>query len=76
MATPFAQAGAGCGVDAPAENDVVANGRLRNQACAAYTMIRPGGPLFVGAEFRRIETRYANGPIANSHLNLSFGFEF
>lgn len=76
MATPFAQAGAGCGVDAPAENDVGANGRLRNQACAAYTIIRPSGPLFVGAEFRRIETRYANGPIANSHLNLSFGFEF
>ena len=34
------------------------------------------GPLFLGAEYRRIETRYASGSVANNHLNLSFGFEF
>ena len=76
VASPFAQGGAGCGVDTPAESDVGANGRLRNQACAAYTIIRPAGPLFIGAEVRRIDTRYASGSVAATHLNLSVGFEF
>jgi len=76
VASPFAQAGAGCGVDTPAESDVGANGRLRNQACAAYTIIRPAGPLFIGAEVRRLDTRYASGSVGGTHLNLSFGFEF
>ena len=75
-ANSFVRVGAGCGVDEPRQSDVSAGGRLRNQACAGYTIIRPGGPLFLGAEYRRIETRYAGGSIANNHFNLSFGFEF
>ncbi len=68
--------GAGCGVDEPRLADVPAGGRLRNGSCAAYTILRPAGPLFIGAEFRRIETKYASGKFANDHLSLSFGFEF
>ena len=75
-ASSLVRVGAGCGADEPHTTDVVAGGRLRNQACAAYTIIRPAGPLVIGAEYRRIETRYANGSVANNHLNLSFGFEF
>jgi len=75
-ASSMVRIGAGCGVDEPQESAVIAGGRLRNQSCAGYTIIRPGGPLFVGAEYRRIETRYATGSVANNHLNLSFGFEF
>lgn len=68
--------GAGCGVDVPREADVLAGGRLRNASCAGYTIIRPAGPVFLGAEFRRIETKYTQGTFANDHVNLSFGFEF
>jgi hypothetical protein len=75
-ASSLVRIGAGCGVDEPHQSDVVAGGRLRNQASAGYTIIRPGGPLFLGAEYRRIETKYASGSLANNHLNLSFGFEF
>ena len=75
-ANALVRVGAGCGVDEPHGGDVAPGGRLRNRACAGYTIIRPGGPLFVGAEYRRIETRYASGSVANNHLNLSLGFEF
>ena len=68
--------GVGCGVDRPSEGAVPAGGRLRNQACAGYTIIRPGGPIFLGAEFRRLETKYATGSVANNHLNFAAGFEF
>lgn len=67
---------AGCGVDAAKEVDVPAGGRLRNTACAGSATLHPAGPLFVGAEIRRLATRYANGTIANHHLNLAAGFEF
>lgn len=70
--------GAGCGIDDPRDGDVLqdANGRLQNTACAAYAIVRPAGPVFVGAEVRRIETRYIGARFANNHLNLAMGFEF
>jgi hypothetical protein len=64
--------GVGCGGDHP---DVGA-ARQRNDACAAYTTIRPGGPLFVGAEFRRLRTQYAAGRFTNDYVTLAMGFEF
>ena len=75
-ANSLVRVGAGCGVDEPRQSDVSIGGRLRNRACAGYTIVRPGGPLFLGAEFRQIQTRYASGPVTNTHLNLSLGFEF
>lgn len=75
-ATTAIRLGAGCGVDRPSEGAVPSGGRLRNQACAGYTIIRPGGPIFLGAEFRRLETKYATGSVANNHLNFAAGFEF
>jgi len=74
-ANALVRVGAGCGVDAPTESDVLPGGRLRNQACAGYGIFRPG-PLFFGAEFRRLETKYASGSVGNNHFNLSAGFEF
>ena len=75
-ATALVRIGAGCGIDEPRQSDVSVGGRLRNRACAGYAIVRPGGPLFLGTEVRQIQTRYASGPVANTHLNLSFGFEF
>ncbi len=73
--TPFGL-GAGCGIDAPREADVVPSGRLRNQACAGYATIHPGGPLFLGTEFRQLQTKYAAGTVTNNHVSLALGFEF
>ena len=72
------QSGAGCGIDDPRDSEVAqdATGRLQNTACALYTVIRPAGPVFVGAEVRRIDTRYIGSTFVNHHLNLSMGFEF
>jgi hypothetical protein len=75
-ATSMMRIGAGCGADKPDESAVTPGGRLHNQACSGYTIVRPGGPIFLGAEFRRIETRYAVGSFADNHLNLAVGFEF
>lgn len=75
-ATALVKLGASCGVDVPHSADVALGGRLRNGSCAAYTIVRPSGPVFVGAEFRRIETKYSSGTFANDHVSLSFGFEF
>lgn len=75
-ANALVRVGAGCGIDAPAESDVIPGGRLRNRACAGYGIFRPSGPLFFGAEFRRIDTKYASGSLANNHFNLAAGFEF
>lgn len=70
--------GAGCGIDDPRDEDVVKDltGRLQNTACAAYMIVRPAGPVFVGAEVRRIDTRYVGATFVNHHLNLAVGFEF
>ena len=75
-ANALVRIGAGCGVDEPRQSDVSVGGRLRNRACAGYAIVRPSGPLFLGAEVRQIQTGYASGSVANTHLNLSFGFEF
>ncbi len=75
-ATSSLRIGAGCGVDRPSESDVPVNGRLRNQSCAGYFISRPAGPLFLGAEYRRLETKYASGSLANNHISVAVGFEF
>lgn len=66
--------GAGCGGDHPE----VGVTRRRNDACAAYVIIRPSGPLFLGAEFRHLRTEYANAParLNADHVTLAAGFEF
>jgi hypothetical protein len=64
--------GAGCGVDHP---ETLA-ARRRNDACAAYAIIRPTGPLFFGAELRRLRTEYATARYTNDHVTLAAGFEF
>lgn len=75
-ATTWAKLGAGCGIDEPMSSDVATGGRLRNTACSGYTIVRPAGPLFFGAEYRRIETKYTSGTFGNNHVNLAMGFEF
>jgi hypothetical protein len=74
--TSMVRAGGGCGIDKPDEGEVAAGGRLRNQACSGYTIVRPAGPLFFGAEYRRLQTKYASGSVGDGHVNLSVGFEF
>jgi hypothetical protein len=66
--------GIGCGTDQP--DPGVA--RTRNGACAVYLMARGAGPLFLGAELRRIRTRYAlgNQDFTNDHVTIATGFEF
>ena len=74
---PTFRVGAGCGMDwIPDKPDVPVGGRTRNQVCSGYTIVRPSGPLFVGAEVRKISTRYVGGDMRNNHLNLALGFEF
>ena len=75
-ASSLARFGLGCGVDQPRESEVAAGGRLRNESCAAYSIVRPSGPLFVGAELRQISTRYAASSVTNYHVSLAIGFEF
>ena len=74
--SPAIMTGAGCGASDPDDSDLPATGRLRNAACAAHLSVRPGGPIVVGAEYRRIETKYATGSFTNDHLNLAFGLEY
>jgi hypothetical protein len=64
--------GIGCGGDHPETGAL----RQRNDACSAYTILRPSGPLFVGAEFRRMRTQYAAGRFTSDHVTLAVGFEF
>lgn len=63
--------GAGCGGDHPEALAL----RRRNDSCAGYAVIRPG-PLFFGAELRRLRTEYANGRFTSDHVTLAAGFEF
>lgn len=63
--------GLGCGGDHPEPVAV----RRRNDACAGYAMLRPG-PLFFGAEVRRLRTEYVTGRLTNDHVTLAAGFEF
>lgn len=63
--------GAGCGIDHP---DALA-ARRRNDACSLYA-VRSFGPLFGGAEWRRLRTEYTTGRYNNDHVTLALGFEF
>jgi hypothetical protein len=69
------QTGAGCGTDQP-DSDALGLVRRRNDACALFTTLRPAGPLFVGAEVRRLRTAYASTSYRNDHVTISAGFEF
>jgi hypothetical protein len=68
----LSQMGIGCGVDHP---DAQAT-RRRNESCAAHFTVRPTGPVFFGAEARRIRTAYATSRYINDHVTLAAGFEF
>jgi hypothetical protein len=64
--------GGGCGTDQPHQVGT----RRRNDSCAGYAIVRPGGPLFFGAEYRRIRTSYATARFSNDHVTFAAGFEF
>jgi len=79
--SPAFRFGGGCGADRPDATTLSSKARTHNQSCSGYTIIRPGGPIFIGGEFRRLETRYGTGTdasttYANNHINVSVGFEF
>ncbi|HUC39629.1 MAG TPA: hypothetical protein VMR92_02250, partial [Gemmatimonadales bacterium] len=65
--------GGGCGLDDPNDADIPATGRFRNFVCEGHVEWRPG-PLVLGFEFRRLETRYQTGDFVVNHLNLATGF--
>lgn len=67
--------GGGCGLDDPDDADLPATGRFRNFVCEGHVEWRPG-PLVLGFEFRRLETRYQAGDFVVNHLNLATGFRF
>ena len=64
--------GIGCGTDQPEDGAP----RRRNDSCAGYLTLRPSGPMFFGAELRRIRTAYAGGRYTNDNVTLAAGFEF
>ncbi|MFI5231312.1 MAG: hypothetical protein ACHQSE_02245 [Gemmatimonadales bacterium] len=68
--------GAGYGMDDPRDSDLGAGSRLRNAVREAHVQVRPGGPFVFGLEYRRLETTYSTGVLANDHINLSAGIEF
>jgi hypothetical protein len=68
--------GAGYGLDDPRDSDLGPGARLKNVVSEAHIHLRPGGPFVLGAEYRRLETTYSTGMLANDHVNLSVGIEF
>jgi hypothetical protein len=68
--------GAGYGMDDPRDSDLGPGSRLKNIVREAHIHLRPGGPFVLGVEFRRLETTYSTGMLANDHVNLSVGIEF
>jgi hypothetical protein len=68
--------GAGYGMDDPRDSDLPAGSRLKNVVREAHIHVRPGGPFVFGLEYRRLETTYSTGMLANDHINLSMGIEF
>jgi hypothetical protein len=68
--------GGGCGIDDPKDADVLPTGRLRNFVCEGHVHWRPPGPLVIGFEFRRLETRHQAGEFTVNHLNLAAGYRF
>ena len=73
--SPYLVFGGGCGVADPDDENLPA-GRLRNAVCAAHAIVRPGGGVLAGLEYRRLRTSYAAGVQASGHLNVAAGFEF
>jgi len=71
---PVWETGAGFGLDQPRGSDRPV--RQRNLAFEGHVILRPAGPLLVGVEYRRLETRYAAGTFADDHVNFATGFEF
>lgn len=71
-ATDRLKVGAGCGADHPRG----AVTRRRNDACAAYALLRPVGPFSVGGEFRRLRTEYVSGRYTNDHVTLALAWGF
>ncbi len=78
--TPIASLGSGCGVDDPRVARPAAGAmRTRNVACEAHLLLRPGGPLLLGLEARRMETTWVAGverKFRSDHANFAVGFEF
>lgn len=78
--TPTTSLGSGCGVDDPrVPRPPSGSLRTRNVACEAHLLIRPGGPLLVGLEVRRMETTWVGAverKFRSDHVNLAMGFEF
>jgi hypothetical protein len=68
--------GAGYGMDDPRDSDLGPGSRLKNVVREAHIQLRPGGPFVLGVEYRRLETTYSTGMLANDHINLSAGIEF
>lgn len=70
--------GGSWGLDDPEDDDLdAATGRRRNEVWAAEAQWRRR-PLVLGAEFRRLRTRYGGGAgtVEASHVNLAAGVEF
>lgn len=68
--------GGGWGFDDPDDEDLGPSARRRNVTTALHALARPGGPIILGVEYRKMTTTYATGPIGNDHLNLAIGFVF
>jgi hypothetical protein len=70
--------GAGAALDDPDDADLDSTTqRLRNLAVEGHATWR-WEPVVIGAEVRRLETRYGAGPsdVGATHVNLALGFEF
>lgn len=68
--------GGGYGYDDPRDSDLLPGGRLKNATTEVHLHYRPVQPVVIGLTYRRLETTYASGKLANDHLNLALGFEF
>lgn len=68
--------GAGLAVDDPADADLdPATQRLRNLAYEGHASWRLA-PVVLGAELRRLQTRYGGGTVSGTHVNVAIGVEF
>lgn len=63
------------GGDDPADEDLGANGRLRNVTTMGAIHWTPA-PFLVALEVRRYTTTYRAGPLSATHVNLAIGLSF